>query len=531
MYLGLYFLISAILAILPASIAGRKGRNAELWWIYGVLIWIVAVLHAISLPEIENGKTGSKDLSNIASHGTLDDTRVDINALARIMNYNLLTDEQNVYFICSIYNGTEKVLNAVKIEAVGYNSFGDPIIVDGQNAFSILLQDLHIPAYNGSKVNNKFLLPDKSIRKLDLRIVQLLYQDGTIEVPQEECLIEINRNPLDSLYLEMAKKENSNAAFYMFKGDNYWQCVCGWANNNMVSKCQRCKMPKKNAEKYSKDTIEYTYLNYKKNEDEQNAKNRKQRKRMIILVAVFCLFLIIVGFANSFYEDWKLDKHKQEVVDSIQGEYRNSKWMITISGDEVVVTRKTGSEYTGHIKSVENDLLYVDYEKDKKTYPGKLLRKKVGDGYDIQFEYKGEEVTVYSNYEERRTNKIYKQLEKYCAETYWIYDDIDISVDESFLDSIQGEHCVKFLDDSYKMDISDKEMHVDGEYFANEGGMKIIASVYVKERYDRVWVPGTGPDWAFYAIDEDFTVYECFVKYSDGNITITYPSMISLCDY
>lgn len=50
------FLISliglAFIALLPATIASGKGRNFALWWIYGVLLWIVALIHSILLKPI-----------------------------------------------------------------------------------------------------------------------------------------------------------------------------------------------------------------------------------------------------------------------------------------------------------------------------------------------------------------------------------------------------------------------------------------------------------------------------------------------
>lgn len=38
---------AALLALLPASIASRKGHSFLLWWLYGVAFWIVALPHAL----------------------------------------------------------------------------------------------------------------------------------------------------------------------------------------------------------------------------------------------------------------------------------------------------------------------------------------------------------------------------------------------------------------------------------------------------------------------------------------------------
>ena len=35
------------LALIPATIAKGKGRSFFLWWLYGVLFWIIAFIHAL----------------------------------------------------------------------------------------------------------------------------------------------------------------------------------------------------------------------------------------------------------------------------------------------------------------------------------------------------------------------------------------------------------------------------------------------------------------------------------------------------
>jgi len=40
-------LIGAVLGLIPAAIAANKGRNFVGWWIYGTLLFIVALPHAL----------------------------------------------------------------------------------------------------------------------------------------------------------------------------------------------------------------------------------------------------------------------------------------------------------------------------------------------------------------------------------------------------------------------------------------------------------------------------------------------------
>lgn len=40
-----------IAALIPAYIAKRKGRNFKRWYIYGILLWIVAMIHSLLLSD------------------------------------------------------------------------------------------------------------------------------------------------------------------------------------------------------------------------------------------------------------------------------------------------------------------------------------------------------------------------------------------------------------------------------------------------------------------------------------------------
>src|SRR5712671_6052623 len=42
-----FLLIAIVLGLIPAAIASSKGKNFLLWWIYGALLFIVALPHAL----------------------------------------------------------------------------------------------------------------------------------------------------------------------------------------------------------------------------------------------------------------------------------------------------------------------------------------------------------------------------------------------------------------------------------------------------------------------------------------------------
>ena len=43
--------VAAGLGFIPASIASKKGRSFGLWWLYGFLLFIVALIHSLVMKE------------------------------------------------------------------------------------------------------------------------------------------------------------------------------------------------------------------------------------------------------------------------------------------------------------------------------------------------------------------------------------------------------------------------------------------------------------------------------------------------
>lgn len=52
-------LISFFIALIPAIIAKSKGRNFFLWWLYGTLIFIVALIHSLIISPTEESQLSS----------------------------------------------------------------------------------------------------------------------------------------------------------------------------------------------------------------------------------------------------------------------------------------------------------------------------------------------------------------------------------------------------------------------------------------------------------------------------------------
>jgi hypothetical protein len=52
-----FLVIATLIGLLPAYLAQQKGRSFGLWWIYGALLFIVALPHALVMKPLP----GSKD--------------------------------------------------------------------------------------------------------------------------------------------------------------------------------------------------------------------------------------------------------------------------------------------------------------------------------------------------------------------------------------------------------------------------------------------------------------------------------------
>ena len=64
-------IVAALLGLIPAKIAQSKGYTFGKWWIYGFLIFIVAIIHAIVLkPKTTNTVTESGNVENTSAEST-----------------------------------------------------------------------------------------------------------------------------------------------------------------------------------------------------------------------------------------------------------------------------------------------------------------------------------------------------------------------------------------------------------------------------------------------------------------------------
>lgn len=111
---------------------------------------------------------------------------VDINAHIKNLSWNVVIKDDIPFTIISFENLSYGNVIAIKFSAKGYNSFGDNIIVNGQEIFDIIIQDINVRK-NEIAESISVQLPDKSIRNITLEEKQVCFSDGKIVGYEGKC--------------------------------------------------------------------------------------------------------------------------------------------------------------------------------------------------------------------------------------------------------------------------------------------------------------------------------------------------------
>ena len=54
----IYVVVLALLALIPAKIAAGKGRSFAIWYVFGLLLWIVALVAALIIKDERHREGG-----------------------------------------------------------------------------------------------------------------------------------------------------------------------------------------------------------------------------------------------------------------------------------------------------------------------------------------------------------------------------------------------------------------------------------------------------------------------------------------
>ena len=135
--------------------------------------------------------------------------------------------EENIYLNSIFLNTTSNVITALTL-LQDLIHFNNPVLINNKENFSVLVQDLRLLPDKYQEIPNKIFLPDSNIRKIELYVQQICYEDGKIESLPEPCYIQTCQQKMDVEYIPYAQKINKQAKYYMIDQSNYWQCICRW---------------------------------------------------------------------------------------------------------------------------------------------------------------------------------------------------------------------------------------------------------------------------------------------------------------
>ena len=89
-YLVIGLIIAAGLGFIPASIAKRKGYSFWLWWFYGWMLFIVAIIHVSLIPDKNAQQTPLNQFNSIPHSPT---SNVGQSAADELKKYKELLDQ------------------------------------------------------------------------------------------------------------------------------------------------------------------------------------------------------------------------------------------------------------------------------------------------------------------------------------------------------------------------------------------------------------------------------------------------------
>ena len=368
--------INGLLAILPANVAKRKGKEFRTWYIYGFFLWIVAMLHAISLPEEKNINYNTNLNSNISNNNVVKkpeykivssnslEGNFDLNSPVEVLRYEILSkDNENIYFNISFRNLNQGVISAVILELQGFDSFNELIKVDGNDKFTCRIQDLN--GQLGSSFKNMYpvLLPKKDIRKLDITVKEVSFNGGKFIYKNEANKIEVEvENIKDEDEIKALRKHTQDGICYAKECNNLWVCVCGRPNHENVKKCVRCGLDKEyvftalSREKILEEIKEEKRIEEEEEKErvlreqeleekqkEQQEKERKARKKHMIFGSV-----IAIGIIVGIVELVNINQYKKMPLSYFvrEGNVRGIKKLINL-GEDVNGVYESGEESLG----------------------------------------------------------------------------------------------------------------------------------------------------------------------------------------
>jgi hypothetical protein len=281
-----YLVVAIIWAIIWGVVVNQVIKNKgyeENWFLWGFFFSIFALIVALTKPDrnimkavveptLQAEKSKKKE---VLVNGIFAD-KVDICSPLHIVSWDIQKENDTALVLyIKFCNVSESTVSAVLFSVFGFNSFGDKVSVDGEDAFDVIGQDLSVKP--GQFGNVQMMLPDARIRKIDVRVKKVCFSDGTIEESSASKWIDTNQRPLSPEHSDYVKKENPEGKFHAIIESDYWQCVCGFVNTGDI--CRSCQMEKKAASEFTEANMENTYRKFIEESIERERLEEHERKK------------------------------------------------------------------------------------------------------------------------------------------------------------------------------------------------------------------------------------------------------------
>ncbi len=94
MYLFCTLGIAAALAFIPANIAKEKGHSFGLWWFYGWMLFIVAIIHVQFIPDLNARNDGYRSSSVPYCPPSQTSSADELRQYKELMDQGVITEEE-----------------------------------------------------------------------------------------------------------------------------------------------------------------------------------------------------------------------------------------------------------------------------------------------------------------------------------------------------------------------------------------------------------------------------------------------------
>lgn len=128
--MGATIIVLLLIALIPASIASKKGKSFGLWYVYGVCLWIVALIHSLVLPDESQNQNNNSANNSYKPYEPITKTEPVINTVKSgiYIGYLYSSSNDNIQIMdFQKFDGIMKIKNQKNqdIESINLNFTSD----------------------------------------------------------------------------------------------------------------------------------------------------------------------------------------------------------------------------------------------------------------------------------------------------------------------------------------------------------------------------------------------------------------------